>query len=93
MILSLFAVLSIVNAILPPPIPENGGHFFYVDMDKGGRIYQFNDTRHLMKYVDVLVDNVDNERSLSLSLDTMGKDTYIFSGHCSNCSTPNNYTI
>ena len=49
-------------------------------MNKGGPKYLVDDSRHLMKYVDVLVD--DWERGLSLSLDTTGKDTYIFSGHC-----------
>ena len=35
-IYSCLLALTLVNAAKPPPIPDNGGHFFYVDMNKGG---------------------------------------------------------
>ena len=48
------------------------------------------DTPQLMKYVDILV--TDQNQSLTLNLNTMEKNNFIYSSHCENCTTPNNFT-
>lgn len=46
-----------VFAVRPPPLPKNEGHFFYIDMNKGGPEYKTTGSTKLMKYVDMLVGN------------------------------------
>ena len=84
-------LLAVVAGVVPPPLPNNEGHFFYFDMNKGGPQYVTNGSTKLMKYVNMLIG--DYNQSLSLSLNTMETDNFIFSGHCENCSSPVNFTL
>ena len=46
-----------------------------------------SDTPTLMRYVDILA--TDKDKSLSLNLNTMEKNTFLFSNNCDNCTSPN----
>ena len=92
MFLNLIFIFSTITHLIScqPPVPPNDGHYFYVDMSKGLH-NKIKDSSNLDRFVNILI--TDYNKSLSLNLNTMEDNTWIVSGECMLCQTPNNFTL
>ena len=92
MFLNLIFIFSTITHLIScqPPVPPNDGHYFYVDMSKGLH-NKIKDSSNLDRFVNILI--TDYNKSLSLNLNTMEDNTWIVSGECMLCNTPNNFTL